>query len=419
MKITVISIFFPPETGAGPNRIFNMCQSLQKRGADIEVITALPNYPNGRIFKPYKGKLFVKETIGNIPTQRYWLYATVSKKPMQRILNMLSFSVALIFALPSLWRRSPDIIIVNNVPLLAGFSGVLLGRLTKATIVSNISDIWPLTALELGAIKKGKVYSFLEKLEYFIYKKSNVCLTQSKETIQHIQKKVPHKQTFLYRNLSQKSVFLHQKMIYEIGKLKVVYAGLLGLAQGIYGICEQINFKDLGIEFHIYGAGNEFESIQQYITENLDCNIFLHNMIPKEQVPKMLSNFHATLIPLVTSIYGAMPSKVFMATASGLPIFFSGGGEGAAIVNKYELGWVNQPKNYAALKQNLVGFSKMGEQAYQMQRAKIINIACSEFDFEIQHDTLFTILKEAIKTTSIPLSNKTSYEFTKGEITTK
>ena len=61
MKITIISIFFYPEKGAAPFRITTLAQTLKKKGYDVEVITALPNYPTGKIFKGYKRKLSIVE----------------------------------------------------------------------------------------------------------------------------------------------------------------------------------------------------------------------------------------------------------------------------------------------------------------------------------------------------------------------
>ena len=43
------------------------------------------------------------------------------------------------------------------------FRGVVLAKILRARVITNISDIWPKSALELGAIQRGWVYSLLEK----------------------------------------------------------------------------------------------------------------------------------------------------------------------------------------------------------------------------------------------------------------
>ena len=70
-KITILSIRYPPEKGAAASRIAKMAIGLRIRNADVNVITALPNYPTGRIFPNYRRKLFHSEIIDHIPVKRY------------------------------------------------------------------------------------------------------------------------------------------------------------------------------------------------------------------------------------------------------------------------------------------------------------------------------------------------------------
>ncbi|MEY4926015.1 MAG: hypothetical protein RI894_451 [Bacteroidota bacterium] len=396
MKVNIISIFFPPEGGAASSRIFNMAKSLQARGADVEVITALPNYPTGKIFDKYRGKFRVKEEIEGVKCRRYWLYPSNSRNPILRIWSMISFSVSMLFALPYLWSRRPDLLIINSPPLVTGFFAVIMAKFTRAKAVTNISDIWPLSALELGAIKRGRVFTLLEKIELFLYRNSYATLTQSQETLEHIKALSPQQNLFLYRNLDEPSPYLEQGAAYNKEGLKIVYAGLLGIAQGVFDICKSVNFKELGLELHIYGAGNEWDLIQNYIRENPGCNIVLHGMIPKRDVPKMLSEFHATLIPLNTPIYGAFPSKIFMAISSGLPIFFSGGGEGAKVVAEYGLGWVNDPGDYQVLAQNIAKFTDLSDAEFNKIKQNCLAASQNDFNREHQNDALLTYLTKLI-----------------------
>lgn len=392
MKITVISIFFPPERGAAPSRILNMSKALKERGCDVEVVTALANYPKGKIFEKYRGKIIHKEVIEGIPCRRYWLMPSNSNNPFVRVLSMFSFAISLFMALPYLIRRRSDIIIVQSPPLLAGFSGALLGSLAPGKVISNISDVWPLTALELGVIKKGAIYSFFEVAEKWIYRISDAFMTQSEESLEHINK-FNDKPKFCYSNLSLPSPF--KGPAYQKDGIKIVYAGLLGLAQGVNNICRQIDFKGLGVEFHIYGHGVERADIEQYIQENPDSNIILHESIPKNEVPEMLSNFHATIIPLKDPIYGALPSKIFMAIASELPILFSGEGEGRRIVEEKNIGWVCDSQNYKALEHNIQKIIS-SENEYQTKKDAIVAVHANEFNYFKLQDRLIEFLKECL-----------------------
>lgn len=391
-KITIISIFFPPETGAAPVRISNMAHELQKRGCDVDVITAMPNYPKGEIFDRYRGKMALTEDVMGIPVRRYWLYPSVSKNPLVRLWSMVSFAMSLWMAFPHLWRRKPAVIIINSPPIFVGFSGAVLSRICGAQTVMNISDIWPLSALELGVIKRGMFYSLLERIETFMYRNAQVCLAQSLETATHIEKRVPGKRTFVYRNLDKQSSHVEASAEYGSNGFKIIYAGLLGVAQGVYELCRHVNFQALGVEFHIYGAGNELSAIREYINAHPQCGIFLYDVVPKDQMPAILSRFHATIIPLKSHIHGAFPSKISMAVSAGLPIIFSGGGEGAAVVQRYGIGLVSDVGDYATLQHHITCMKTMGREKYEAIRQNCIRACKSDFNYDRQADDLYAFL---------------------------
>ncbi len=61
MRLIILTQYFPPEVGAPQNRLYEMAVRLQKQGMEIEVLTAMPNYPSMVIHKEYNGKWYVKE----------------------------------------------------------------------------------------------------------------------------------------------------------------------------------------------------------------------------------------------------------------------------------------------------------------------------------------------------------------------
>ena len=99
MKITLITQYYKPEMGAPQNRLYEMCSELKKLGADISIITGMPNYPTGKVFNEYKGKFSTIEVLDDIEIKRYWLYASNTKKVFPRIWNMISFSMTVFFTL--------------------------------------------------------------------------------------------------------------------------------------------------------------------------------------------------------------------------------------------------------------------------------------------------------------------------------
>lgn len=353
MKITVITQYYKPEMGAPQNRLYEMCRGLKDNGADVSIITGMPNYPTGKIFDAYKGKFSMTETLDDMEIKRYWLYASNARKVLPRIWNMISFSLTVMCALRYLRKRKNDYIIVESPPLTLGESALLLAKWTGAKLIMNVSDLWPLSARELGAMSgDGLAYKTLEKLEHHLYKKSIFCMGQSEEIVDYIRDHGA-KEVYLFRNGVDPSRFEGIDVKPEEGKVKLVYAGLLGFAQGIADICKAVNFAELGMEFHIYGAGGEQAEIEAIIAENPNKGIFYHGVVSRQELPYKLQEANMTLIPLVKNIFGAVPSKIYESMAAGLPIMFVGEGEGARIVKENNIGLVAHSKDYKTLEKNI------------------------------------------------------------------
>lgn len=340
--------------GAPQNRLLELSKIFIEKGWEVCVVTAMPNYPKGQIFKEYKGKFSTEEDVQGIKVLRYWMYASIAAKSIPRIISMLSFSFTSLFSRSFIKKFKPDFIFTESPPLTLTFSGYLLSKLTGSRLIMNVSDVWPLSAKELGVIRDGFLYRQLERFEKFLYKKSYLCTGQSEEIAAHI-KSSGGERVYLFRNGVDVRRFTKSRSAAESKEnIKIIYAGLLGVAQGIFDIAKNIDFGELGSEFHIYGEGAERNKLENYLKDNGNRNIFLHESVSREEIPNLLSGFYCTIIPLVNNIYGAVPSKIYESMAAGLPVMFSGSGEGAKIISEYKVGLVSKPKDYDSLKENII-----------------------------------------------------------------
>lgn len=374
MRIALLTQYYKPEMGAPQNRLYEMMTGLKALGNEVCVVTGMPNYPTGKIFDGYRSKFSMTEKIDGIEIRRYWLSASNSSKVLPRIWNMISFSITSFFSIGFLRKRKVDVLVVETPPLVLCITAYLISRLLGIRLVTNVSDLWPLSAKELGAISgDGMIYRMLERLERFIYRKSALCIGQSAQITEYMAQHGA-KDVYLFRNGVDPSRFEnvpHQ----ATGSFRIVYAGLLGFAQGIYDICRNINFKELGVEFHIYGAGGEQELIESYLGTCGDRGIFFHGKVGRDEIPSVLAQADATLIPLVKNIFGAVPSKIYESMAAGVPMVFSGEGEGEAIVREYDLGWVCRAKDYESMKQKIREFMDNPE---DVQRKKSNCLRCAQ-----------------------------------------
>lgn len=395
MNVLIVSFYYPPEIGAAPSRICNMAEGLLAQGASVDVLTCLPNYPKGRIFDGYRHRFSMKETRHGIGVFRYWTYATVSKNPMARLLSMLVFAIDIwIFGLRCRRSRRYDRVIVQSPPLPIALSAITLFRcLYRNITILNVSDLWPTSALELGALKEGSTYhKVLAWMEKYVYRKASAYQGQSREIIKHIEGFGYGKPHFLYRNLQPVSHEANPPLQLERKPMRLVYAGLLGVAQDILGLVKAIDFKAMGAELHIYGGGNQAVEIEQYAKSH-DCGVICHGYKPKEELNRMLGSYHASIVPLAVAIKGAVPSKIFDLLPHGTPILFCGGGEGEDIVQRCGIGLVSPPGDYTRLKENITTLMNMPEEAYMQIRRNCTKAASGEFSFSEQIKKYYEFLR--------------------------
>ncbi|OIV42465.1 glycosyltransferase family 4 protein [Flavobacterium johnsoniae] len=386
--ILIISNYYPPEKGAAANRIEQLALKLNQNGYEVSVISPLPNYPKGELFPEYKGRFFVTEKIQNITLKRLWIYPSNSSNIFKRIVSTFSFSSVLFFYL--LFAKTPKKVIVQSPPLLLSFVSVFALWIKRKKIILNVSDLWPTAAIELKVLKKNSIsHKILLFIERFIYKKATHIFGQSNEIIDHIHSVFPEKKCFLYRNYPDHFV---ENVIQENDNstepIKLFYAGLLGVAQGVFELIQQLNLENLNVELHIFGDGAEKAQIVNYMNQNPMQKIIFHGMLDRNVLHEKLMSLDIALVPLKTRIYGSVPSKIFEYSALGFPILYFGGGEGESIVAENNLGWVVPVEDFEGLNVALQKISETGKDKIQSMKKTIFLHAKSNFNLDLQMKNL-------------------------------
>jgi glycosyltransferase involved in cell wall biosynthesis len=382
--ILIISNYYPPEKGAAANRIEQLALKLNQNGYVVSVISPLPNYPKGELFPEYKGRFSVTEKIQNITLKRLWIYPSNSANIFKRIVSTFSFSSVLFCYL--LFAKTPKKVIVQSPPLLLSFVSVLALWIKRKKIILNVSDLWPTAAIELQVLKKNSIsHKMLLFIERFIYKKATHIFGQSNEIIAHIHSIFPEKKCFLYRNYPDH--FMENSISENDNSnepIKLFYAGLLGVAQGVFELIQQLNLENLNVELHIFGDGAEKAQIVNYMNQNPMQKIIFHGMLDRSVLHEKLMTLDIALVPLKTRIYGSVPSKIFEYSALGFPILYFGGGEGESIVEENNLGWVVPVEDFEGLNAALKQISETGKDKIQSMKKTIFLHAQRNFNLDEQ-----------------------------------
>ena len=90
MKIYIHTQYYLPEVGAPQRRLSELVHYLVQNNHDVCILTSMPNYPTGKIFRGYSG-LFKIEYINNVKIIRSYIYPTKSIHIIPRLLSYFSF----------------------------------------------------------------------------------------------------------------------------------------------------------------------------------------------------------------------------------------------------------------------------------------------------------------------------------------
>ena len=356
MKILFLTQYCPPEVGAPQNRIFEFAKQLKSFGHEVTILTAMPNYPRGEIFEEYRGKKIVTENLDGINIVRTGIYATKSKDFTKRLRNYLSFTWTSV-AQGTRHIGRQDFIITESPPLFLGWSGYVLAKLKKAKFVFNVSDLWPESAVKLDVLHNEAMIRASTWLEEFCYKKAAAVTCQTQGIVDNIVNRgFDKRKIHLITNGVDTEFFKREKRSQEyreiIGvndKFAVVYAGIHGLAQGLEVVISAAELlrTEKGIQFVFIGEGPEKPMLMELVKEKKLENVTFLPIQSKKDMPQIIASMDATVVPLkkLDLFKGALPSKMFEALASELPIVLAVEGEAEELIKNAKAGIVVEPEN--------------------------------------------------------------------------
>jgi colanic acid biosynthesis glycosyl transferase WcaI len=334
-RLLILTQYFPPEIGAAQTRLFELGQELSGFGWDVEVLTALPNYPTGRVFNGYCPRKPVQEVIGRLSVVRVPL-RPAQKGFLNRLMCYYSFVLSALRWGKKLCKK-PDVVFVESPPIFIGLAAVSLSKHWDVPFVFNVSDLWPESAKSMGVVKNRVLLNLAERLELSYYRRAALVTGTADEIVSSVRQRSPTPAEVITNGVDierfgpQYADDAARSLLRTDGRVTFVYAGVMGVAQGLDRILDvAARVRDLDqVQFVLIGEGAERESLKRRVQVQGLLNVQVLGPQPKERIPALLAAAGGVFNVLKFSIPGAVPSKIYEAMASGLPILFGGEGEGA------------------------------------------------------------------------------------------
>jgi glycosyltransferase involved in cell wall biosynthesis len=337
MHFLILSQYYPPETGAPQNRLSGLARELRNSGQEVSVLTAMPNYPQMKIHSNYKGSFYKYEILDNIPVHRSWIFTGSNRNIVSRLLNYFSF-VFTSWMISYRIKDKVDYVLCESPPLFLGISAAIIAKRKKARLIFNVSDLWPESAERLGLVTNKTLLSLAYRLEKWIYKKSFLVTGQTQGICNDISKRFQSVNVHWLPNGIDENRFNPQmqsdwrnKNGYEANDFIVMYAGIIGFAQGLDCLIQAATLlkNHSKIKFVIIGDGPEKEKLIRMKESSGALNVFFHKGIGSDEIPAVLRAIDVAVIPLrkLDLFKGAIPSKIFENLAMQKPILLGVEGE--------------------------------------------------------------------------------------------
>jgi glycosyltransferase involved in cell wall biosynthesis len=349
MKLLFISQYFYPESFKGNDIVFD----LVKRGHEVTVLTAKPNYPNGKFYKGYSFFNKREEVIQGARIIRTPIIPRGNGKGIQLILNYLSFIFFSYFACLFRIRDQFDAIFVQQLsPVTMALPGHWVKKRQKIPLCIWVLDLWPESVTSASKFNNKLILNALNILVKYIYNGADLILISSeffrnsiKEKIENKNKPIMYFPNWAENIFFKQELSLNNQVLPTLPKGKILmFAGNVGEAQDFESILKAAEITIIekpDLYWLIVGAGRKLNWIKSEIIKRKLYNVITLGRFPIETMPFLFSKADIMLVTLkdTPALTLTVPAKIQAYMASSKVILGMLNGEGHDLINNAKCGF--------------------------------------------------------------------------------
>jgi len=263
-------------------------------------------------------------------------------------------------------NRKYDIVYATSPPLFVGLSGYMISKLKKNKLIFEVRDLWPESAVVIGELKNRRAIQLSEWLERICYENANKIVVVTRGIHDRLIGKdvdpdklriVPNGANVEMFSFSAANDSFKKELGYQ-GKFIILYAGIIGLAQGIETLVEVAKLlkNEENMLFLFVGEGPLKEKLLKLQKTYELNNLCIIDEMPGKKVFKYTAAADVCLVPLkkVDIFKSALPSKMFDAWACGRPIILTVDGEARGHLNRANAGIYVNPEDHTGIKEAII-----------------------------------------------------------------
>lgn len=368
MRILIVSQYFWPENFS----VNTIAKYLTSKGHKVDVLTGLPNYPQGKVYEGYTGKENRHQKYEECTIDRVWIKERGQKGGDKRlILNYLSYVVNASCNIMTRLGKKYDATFVYEVsPITQAIPALLLRKLKKVPMCLYVADLWPDTLFSHG-MNSGTVKKILTRACSHIYRRTDNIVIVNESFRKPIEKYTDNKRTITYIPQSADPVYkplepsgvLRKQLGLCADDLIIMFAGNLGFAQSVKTVVEAANkvSHQKDIHFVFVGDGTLRAECEEYCKANNLNNCHFIGKKKPDEMPGLIAEANAMLVTLKNqSNYNlTLPGRTQSFMACAKPIICCANGETARVVKAAKCGLVSEAENSDKLAESIVKFSTL------------------------------------------------------------
>ncbi|MBR2859336.1 MAG: glycosyltransferase family 4 protein [Alistipes sp.] len=395
-RVLLVTQYFYPENFKCNDIAFE----LQRRGYEVTVLTAIPNYPQGKYFDSYG--LFKRrvEYIDGVKVIRGFVIPRGKGGKIGLSLNYLSYLVSsCLIALYLSLRYKYEAVFVHQVsPVTIGVAATLVKRIQRIPMYFWVLDLWPESLTAAIGLRNKYILGFFSKMVQWFYRRSDKILISSKGFANSICEKGDFAEKIIYfPNWVDKALTAKSDVVTPDvpNGFVAMFTGNIGASQDfgtVLSAAERLKeHKD--IHFVIVGNGRAREWVEQQIVERgLNETVHCVGSYPLEAMPATFAKADVLFAALKDEPIFALtvPAKIQAYMSSGKPIISMINGEAMELVREVGCGMAVAAEDSKAFADAVLQMSQLSQSEREQIGNRGREFASNNFDFTKQ----MTLLEE-------------------------
>ncbi len=350
MKKTLFhSLTFPPDTISTGMIVSEIADGINSELHNIEVLASSPQYNLKSADSFSENNKYMKSEVYKDIKVHY-----IKSSPRQfvnslRFMQWLNFNFkSMIFIYKN--RRNYDNVLIFSYPPTMNLVCIFTSKILKINTIYSLWELYPEIAERLNE-QSGKILNSVFKfIDNYSLKSVDKVVVNSEQLKNFLikERKISAEKIHSIHHFSpyNKSNF---QPLYELDK--IFYAGNTGRPQNIASFLSFFNkYFPNSWEFHLYGAGQEFDSLSKFSNENILINEYLS----RNQLEQVTNDIPFALVCLDYEItIEGFPGKTFdYLNMNKVLINFSNPQSAVSeLINNYGLGFnidMNAPEDFTS-----------------------------------------------------------------------